>query len=291
MAFACGAHAAQQINWYSPSPGVNRTSNGAGMNGSFQFQLGAFSNGFVPTAGNVADWAANWSPADSVAYQPVSILGVYESEFSLTGNPSPFTVGAKAYVWGRAQGTANDEWILFRATGWTWPSANPAGPPPGPLFWDAADVDEVILGTVHPSGTPFLMQSAAIVTYQQWKAVALVGQPLDAPNDDPDHDGASNLLEFLFGTSPTLHGSPPATPTTLVDVSGQKHLQITIPRLRDRLVSVTVEVSSDLVSWQSGASATTEVSSTAELLVVRDLTPVGPGLPKRFMRLKAVLRP
>lgn len=286
-----GAHAAQPINWYSPVPLPNRTSSGAAMDGSFQFQLGAFSNGFVPTAANIADWAANWSPANSVTYQPVSHLGVYESNFLLTGNLPPFSVGAKAYVWGRSQGSANEEWIMFRATDWTWPSANPPGAPPGPLYWDVADANEIILGTVHPSGTPFLMQSAAILTYQQWKSQILAGEALDAPNDDPDHDGVRNLLEFLFGTSPTQAGSPPATPMVLAEVSGQKYLQITIPRLRDRLVSLTVEVSSDLVSWQSGTAATVDVSNTSAQWVVRDLTPLAPGLPSRFMRMKAVIRP
>lgn len=291
ISLATGAEAAQVIDWYSPPGQTNLTSAGSAMGGAFQFQIGVFANGFVPTTSNMADWAANWVPADSSSYNPAVNARSYESSFAVTGNVPHFTVGTKTYVWGMAPGSANDEWILFRSTGWTWPAASLSNPPPLPRDWSADLADVVILGTIHPSGAPFLMQSAAVMTYQQWKAAALVGQPLDSPNDDPDHDGVSNLLEFIFGTSPTLRGSPPATPTTLVDVSGQKHLQITILRLRDRLASVAVEVSSDLVSWQSGATATSEVTNTAELLVVRDLTPVGPGLPKRFMRLKAVLRP
>lgn len=282
--------AVQEINWYSPPAQTNLTASGAVMDGTFQFQLGAFANGFVPTASNAADWAANWSPAATTPYVTASNVRAFDAVFSLTGNATPFTVGAKGYVWGRASGSAGDEWILFRANTWTWPSANPSGPA-FPIYWGADEANEVILGTINPSGSPFLMRSATVFSYQQWKTGALAGQPLDAPSDDPDHDGISNLLEFLFGTSPVQPDSPPATPTSVVEVSGQKYLQISIPRLRDRLVSVTVQVSSDLATWQSGASATVEVSNTPELLVVRDLTPVVPGLSKRFMRVKAVAQP
>ncbi|RYD21776.1 MAG: hypothetical protein EOP88_10235 [Verrucomicrobiaceae bacterium] len=285
------AKAAQQINWYSPTLQTNLTGAGAVMDGTFQFQLGAFASGFVPTASNASDWAANWSPAATTSYVPASNVRAFEAIFSLTSNGAPFSVGAKAYVWGRSSGSASDEWILFRASSWTWPSANPSGAPPNPLDWSADLASEVILGTVHGSGSPFLMKSETVRSYQQWKSVALSGQVLDAPLDDPDHDGVPNLLEFLFGTSPVLPNSPTSTPTTIIDISGQKYLQISIPRLRDRLVSVTVQVSSDLVTWQSGSSATVEVSDTPELLVVRDLTPVVPGLSKRFMRVKAVSAP
>lgn len=291
FALVLPVQAVQEINWYSPRSQTNLTGAGAVMDGAFQFQLGAFANGFIPTASNAADWAANWSPAATTPYLPGSNVRAFDAVLFLTSNAAPFTIGAKAYVWGRASGPGSDEWILFRANHWTWPSANPSDPAPFQIPWGAEEANEVILGTINPSGSPFLMRSTAVRSYQQWKTEALAGQPLDAPADDPDHDGVPNLLEFLFGTSPTLPNGAPATPTSFVDISGQKYLQISIPRLRDRLVSVKVEVSSDMVTWQSGTSLTVEVSNTPELLVVRDLTPVVPGLSKRFMRVKAVAQP
>ncbi|RYD49214.1 MAG: hypothetical protein EOP85_02070 [Verrucomicrobiaceae bacterium] len=291
LSLVATADAAQSIDWYSPSQRTNLTSSGAAMDGNFQFQLGVFSTGFVPTTANMVDWAANWIPADSSTYNPAVNARSFGSFHTLTGNVAPFTVGAKAYVWGRGAGSANDEWILFRATSWTWPAASLTGPSPFPLDWSAATANEVILGTVNASGSPSLMQSVAVVTYQNWRNTVLAGQPLNGPTDDPDKDGVPNILEYLFNTSPVIAGAPTATPVAMVDVSGQKYLEITIPRLRERLVSLTVEVSSDLVTWQSGASATTVVSNTSTQLVVRDQTAISAATPKRFMRLKAVLRP
>jgi hypothetical protein len=284
-----GLALAETINWDSPPQKTNLTSDGSPMDATYQFQLGVFSGGFVPTASNACDWATYWTPADSSGYNPASNAKSYGSDLVVLGNAAPFTVGAKAYVWGRSAGTGHDEWILFRSSDWTWPAPNPMNP--FGLDWSAADANEVVLGSVNGSGNPFLMKSEAVRSYAQWRDGALVGETSNAPGDDPDHDGVSNLLEFLFGTPPTQPGAPPVTPVDFVSVSGQSHLRISIPRLRDRLASVTVEVSSDLVIWQSGSAATVEMSNTPELLVVRDLTAFGPGLPKRFMRIKAVIRP
>ncbi|RYD81838.1 MAG: hypothetical protein EOP84_10350, partial [Verrucomicrobiaceae bacterium] len=224
IALAPSAEAVQEINWYSPRSQTNLTASGAVMDGSFQFQLGAFANGFVPTISNCADWSANWSPAATTPYVPTSNIRAFDAVFSLTGNAAPFVVGAKAYIWGRASGSASHEWILFRASTWTWPSATPSGPT-FQIPWGADEANEVILGSVNPSGSPFFMRSVAVRTYQQWKTETLAGQPLDGPNDDPDHDGIPNLLEFLFGTSPTLTNAPAVTPTSVVEISGQKYLQ------------------------------------------------------------------
>jgi len=287
VALVIGNADAQSINWYSTPPQANLISTGQNMDGAFQFQMGVFSGGFVPTAGNMTQWAAHWVSADFTSYNPTT--KVFDDTFMVTGNTAPFTTGAKAYVWGRSTGTAKDEWILFRKSDWTWPASDPMSPFSIP--WNAATANEVILGTINASGSPFLMQSAAVYSYAQWRDDNLAGESLNSPNDDPDHDGVSNLLEFVFGTSPSLASLVPSTPTSLVTISGQTYLQIFIPRLRNRLATFTVEVSSDLNQWTSGDTYTAEVSNTAEALVVRDKTATGPGLPRRFMRLKAVIQP
>lgn len=281
---------AQSINWYIPPPLANLTSTGQNMDAMFQFQLGVFSGGFVPTAGNMARWAEFWVSADSTSYNPTS--KVFDDTFLVTANPAPFTAGAKAYIWGRSAGPAKDEWILFRKSDWNWPVADPMSP--FEITWNIASANatnEVILGTITPGGSPFLMKSEAVQSYAQWRDATLAGMPLNGPNDDPDRDSVSNLLEFVFGTSPAQAAATPATPTSFVEVSGQSYLQISIPRLRNRLATMTVEVSSNLIQWNSGSAFTTEVSNSAETLVVRDKTASGAGLPQRFMRLKTVTQP
>ena len=275
---------ARTISWFCLPNRVNLDSGGAAMDSSFTFQLGVFAAGFVPTVSNTAEWAGHWVSAQESSYN--TLASSFTNSITVSGNTAPFTVGAKAYVWGRGNG---GEWILFSNTGWTWPSPDPMNP--FPLDWKASDANEVILGEMISSGTPFQMKSAAVLSYSSWRDTALAGEPLGGPNDDPDLDGCMNALEFVFGTPPLVSGPGAATPSSLVEISSQRYLQISVPRLRDRLAIVTVEVSGDLVTWHSGTAHTVEVSNTANQLVVRDLTPSAPGSPRRYMRARVVVTP
>ncbi|MES2477262.1 MAG: hypothetical protein V4640_15865 [Verrucomicrobiota bacterium] len=277
---------ARQIDWFCLPNKINRVSTGGLMDASFLFQLGVFKNGFIPKASNIADWSKHWETAQDSSYNTVEASFANNLVVATSPPASPFTVGAKAYVWGRGNG---GEWILFRNTAWTWPAEG--NPMDFPLDWNAADTNEVILGEIPSTGIPFQMKSAAVLSYQAWRDVALAGEPLHAPGDDPDQDGSSNALEFVFGTSPVLAGSPTLTPLSIVDASDLFYQQITVPRLRDRLATVVVEVSGDLVTWQSGAAHTLEVSNSDTQLVVRDVVPTGPSNPRRFMRARVVVTP
>lgn len=266
----CATAEARLINFYSPPAAVNLTENGDSMDGQFVFQLGVFANGFVPTISNLDQWSAHWTAAQSAAYN-----GSFNGNFMVTGNAAPFTVGAKAYIWGRRSSSRSDEWILFRGSGWNWPAPDPMSP--FDLVWSSALASESIVGRADAGG----MRSETLMSYAQWQTV----NPVGGAADDPDFDGVPNLLEFVFGTSPS---QPSASPVSFAIGS---HLEISIPRLRNRLAKVTAEVSGDLIAWKSGAGFTTVVSDTGGLLVVRDNAPTAPGLPRRFMRVKAEIAP
>lgn len=279
---------AETVKWFSDPARVNLDSAGTPMDGGFEFQLGAFKDGFEPTASNAAQWSAKWVVADTTDYNATNAL--FDSQLELTSNAAPFTVNGKAWVWGIRNTPTGSEWILFRNTSWKWPSAGSGGPPSPPsIFWNTKDANEVVLGAIHASGSPFLMQSVAISSYAQWSADALAGEALNGPNDDPDHDGVSNLLEFVFGASPLVAGPPLAAMGSWFESGGQQYLQLTIPRRRDRLALFAVEVSENLSLWQSGASFTAVVSDQPNSWVVRDLTPRSSQHPKRFLRFKATL--
>ncbi len=152
--------------------------------------------------------------------------------------------------------------------------------------WNASAANEIILGAIQPNGTPYL-RSEAVTSYAQWQTVNLSGNPLNLPGDDSDHDGIPNSLEFVFGTNPLLAGNSNLT-SSVVSVSGKSYLLLAAPRLRNRLATCSFEASSDLQSW---TPATTEMANTASLFSVRDSTAVAPGVPRRFMRFKAVIQP
>ncbi len=286
---AAAAHA-EKIAWSNNPHTTNLASSGAPLSGTFNFELGVFKGTFVPTAANTAQWSANWVPAQRVIYDAAN--GYFDGQFTVVSNLSPFTVNKAAYIWGFQGGVAASEWILFRHSTWLWPVPNPTDP--FGLDWNAANATAVV-GTIHASGTPFLMQSAAVTaattpatTWQQWRSTELANEPLlNGPNDDPDHDGTSNLLEYVFGSPPTQAGPPPQT--SIARVNGYQ--QITIPRRVDHPATLTVQVSSNLLDWDEGDLFTAVVSNTPAALVVRDLTPLDADHPQRFMRLKTVLVP
>lgn len=282
---------AGSFSWFSDPNRINLTSTGQLMHGGVRFELGVFTDGFVPSSSNTSQWAAHWVAADRTTYNAVSKR--ISSGLTVFDNEAPFTVGANGYVWGFSGGETAGEWILFRNTAWNWPSPNLFSPIN--IEWSAAQANVVILGSIHPSGSPSLMQTAAVsnslpptTSWAQWQTEELSGISQSGPSEDADGDGSSNLIEYVFGTAPTTPNPPVSTPPSVLELNGSRYLQISIPRRRDHPAELVVEVSSDLLTWQSGASHTQVVGDTASALVVRDLTPLGQGASKRFMRLRVL---
>ncbi|HSP42841.1 MAG TPA: hypothetical protein VLO11_08225 [Luteolibacter sp.] len=291
VALSVSPLAARQIKWASDPSVTNLTSDNSSMDDGFQFELGVFEGSFVPTLSNKDEWAANWRPAKRVDYNPAT--QAFDGEFLVENNDPPFTIDKPAYVWGwRLAGNAA-EWILFRDATWNWPEVDPF--PGFSLEWDASEATAII-GDIDATGSPFLMKSAAVTgaaspttTWEQWQAKQLAGEPQNGPQDDPDEDGTPNLLEFVFDTDPLTATPPPQTPVTMIEDGGDSFLQISIPRRIEHAAELSVEVSPDLAAWQSGPLHTQVVADDLDGLVVRDLTPLSPSAPARFMRLKATL--
>lgn len=285
---AADLSAQDTVIWNSGANAVNLTSAGSLMDASFRFEIGVFSGSFVPTSANKTGWAANWKGYRRASYDATTKR--FAGSFTVSDNTSPFLAGANAYIWGFRGDAQAGEWILFRAPSWTWPDAALIGLVP-PSFYEWAAVNATaVVGQINASGSPFLMKSAAVTnamppstSYSQWQAENFAGEPQSAPDQDPDQDGACNLLEFVFGTSPRTAGTPVATPVSLVGGC----VQISIPRRADHPALLTVEVSPDLKNWFSGAAYTSVVSDGPAALVVRDLTALDSAHPRRFIRLRA----
>jgi hypothetical protein len=280
-----------QIDWISTQNATNLLSNEiTPMACDFRFELGVFKGSFVPTALNTADWSGNWVAAQRVRYRS-DLKRLDMGSFTVNSNISPFTTGKLAYVWGFRGDPVVGEWILYRAASWVWPAAS-SGPPVAPLTWDAKNATAVI-GDIKLSGSPYLMKTASvsnavppITTWAQWQADELEGETLIQPHQDADGDGTANILEFIFGTSPKTANPSLVQAANFLDVSGSNYLHLTVPRRVDRPATLLVEVSGDLVTWNSSNAHTAVVSSSNSSLTVRDLTPFGAAATKRFIRLK-----
>ena len=115
---------------------------------------------------------------------------------------------------------------------------------------------------------------------------------LSSPSADANRDGFANLFSYGSGLSPLTSMSGISNPYPVILDSGG-FLSITFPRLKNRLdYDFVVEVSSDLVTWNSGPVYTLETSvtpldATREQVTVRDLTSMNASS-RRFIRLKAI---
>jgi hypothetical protein len=130
--------------------------------------------------------------------------------------------------------------------------------------------------------TATMSLTAATPTYAEWAAG--LGMSTTAKTADDDGDGYSNLLEYALGLSPTTSGDVNLA-SSVMDVSGQKYLQLSVNRTLVRPgITWSLERSADMVNWSSATSAV--ITDTASQLVLRDTLPLT-GSEKRFIRLRA----
>ena len=128
------------------------------------------------------------------------------------------------------------------------------------------------------------------LTYAQWQLRYFPGGGVgSAPEDDPDHDGASNALEYSRGTSPTLYENQFALAPTLVRTTGMGAAYFfTFTRPVDRPgATYTILQSTDMVGWTPASAAlisTTPDTSTWQVSVAID----GQQPPAMFFKLQIV---
>jgi hypothetical protein len=162
--------------------------------------------------------------------------------------------------------------------------ANPdAGPPHGkPTSWTTSR---------HLGGSPGAAEPAGI-TYGAWASSnGIQGKP----NDDDDDDGLSNYWEFLFGSQPDLASDAPVFGLTIqsIDVDGEidDYLFLTFRKNLRADASLTVEVSSDLITWSPDHAMIEPVSKAdngdgTATVTVRLARPIGQGQSQAFVRLR-----
>ncbi len=135
-------------------------------------------------------------------------------------------------------------------------------------------------------------------TYRLW-ADAFFQDPtaaIAARLGDADRDGIVNLMEYALGLRPltaSREGLPQLSRSTVFDSvaavsgsGGEELLVLTVNRQSVRSdIDYTVEVSSDLMTWQSGPPHTVTTIDTPTMLEVHDTAPF-PDSGRRYMRLR-----
>ena len=118
------------------------------------------------------------------------------------------------------------------------------------------------------------------------------GEPNSAPGADANKDGLANLLAYSTGLSPWIRATPENGGSPFVGMHNG-FLSMTYTRLRNRFdFDCVVEVSGDLVTWNSGPGFTVEtgivpLDDLREQVTVRDALPASTAS-RRFIRLQGI---
>lgn len=173
LLLACPSHGST-IFWGSDFNSVLLTSDGQPLDGSFSFELGAFTSGFEPTIHNTNQWQANWkvfdrafdpTPADPNDGDPEGwneidrfFVGTVDHN-SAGGSSSPdanpadaFAQDDVAYLWvyNSKSIVPGSEWALVKDITnlpniWRFPDPNDSSS----YNWDLANADAAIIGGVN----------------------------------------------------------------------------------------------------------------------------------------------
>lgn len=132
-----------------------------------------------------------------------------------------------------------------------------------------------------------------ITTYEEWRFFffpdAAEQDAVSGPEADPDQDGVRNRSEYALWLDPRVRDTTALPAFSLIEVGGDRFLGVTLTRTDAADVDVRVEVSPDLIHWESGPDFTEILSRIpqpgAEKLTIRDKLPVA-STPFRFMRIQ-----
>lgn len=134
--FAATQAQAVTINWGSPALSTSVNSEGQAIDSSYHVELGAFANGFIPTAQNVSEWGANWRTFSVATYN--AEFGNFSGTADLLAGGGSSDLMAdvgmnfsdvEAYVWifNTETMAPNTQWFLGRSDSWVMPTAPVVG--------------------------------------------------------------------------------------------------------------------------------------------------------------------
>ncbi|RYD49215.1 MAG: hypothetical protein EOP85_02075 [Verrucomicrobiaceae bacterium] len=156
---SAAAHS-QTLNWGSETESAIMDSEGTGLGApelgeTFLFELGAFTQGFIPDETNMAQWLDNWHVFDSTTlftnedgsaqFSSTRTIQDYDATAQPGSEYQSMFEGLKGYIWVR--NTENTEYFLASADTWTFQQKDPnccSNTPP--VTWSITDVDTPVWG-------------------------------------------------------------------------------------------------------------------------------------------------
>lgn len=129
---------AATIQWGGSVWGTDLQSDGVTpLTSAFDFEIGTWAEGFVPSDSNYVDWSANWEPIATTSYNATNMFFAGETQFldentslpDIQFNGNTYIAGDQVYLWGYNTKTVapGSEWTLVtNGVDWTVPSASPS---------------------------------------------------------------------------------------------------------------------------------------------------------------------
>ena len=139
---------------------------------------------------------------------------------------------------------------------------------------------------------------ATVLPYQIWGASVfalsqLANSAISGDLAAPAGDGISNLIKYALHLNPFVNGVSGLPTESIVTLSGTIYPALAYTKVIAATdLTYTVQVSSDLQTWNSGASYTATVSATnnpdgvTQSVTIRSLASISEGSPQQFIRLQ-----
>jgi len=124
----------------------------------------------------------------------------------------------------------------------------------------------------------------------QFTAAEMTHAALSGRGADPDGDGLANAVEYALGLDPRTVSRAGLPAASVIEEGGQAYLQVVV-RCNAAATDVTLllEVSDDLATWEPADAQIAILENTASLLRWRLTEPIS-AAPRRFVRVSTAIR-
>jgi hypothetical protein len=126
-----------------------------------------------------------------------------------------------------------------------------------------------------------------------FSASDLTGSSISSDTADPAGDGIPNLMKYALNLNPFMESVSGLPAESILTTGSGNFVALTYTQVINATdVAYTVQLSTDMVNWNSGpawtgtTSAVTNADGVTQTVTVQSIIPITPANPKQFIRLQ-----